>query len=330
MPVARQYNSGSVIYFEKEKADKVFVLKEGKVILRYISIEENFAEKTETITPGQFFGVKSAIANFPREETATAVVNCNVLILTVAEFEQLASKNIPVLMKMLKVFSNQLRNVHKHVRRYLTSDMTERKDIELFKIGDFYLRNKRFDEAVYVYTKYVEYYPDGEFAQECKEKIMNAKKGITMGLGNANPTVAEVKKNINATSEDNITKSYYEAVSLFSQNKFKESISLLSNILKTAPDDKNKEFIEKSHFQLGKCYLKMEDIENAKDKFTYFIKNFSSNSLIKEAMFNLGTVYEKLGETEQALTFYNKVLSIGTDDSITSKAKNKISDLERS
>lgn len=330
MPTSRQYSAGSVIYFEKEKSDKVFILKEGRVILRYISIEENFSEKTETINPGQFFGVKSAIANFPREETATAISNCVILILTVPEFEQLAAKNIDVLMKMLRVFSNQLRNVHKHVRRYLTDEISEQRDIELMKIGDFYLKNKRFDHAVYVYSRYLELYPDSENSGEVRDKLMNAQKGMTMGLSNPNQTVAEIKKaNAESSGGNDITKTYYEAVSLFSQNKFNESVQLLSSTLKSAQSADNKEFIEKCHFQLGKCYLKMGDFANSKDKFSFFMKNFPTSTMLKEAVFNLAAAHEGSGEKDQAKSLYSRVMTMGNEDQLSAKAKIKFDELER-
>ncbi len=330
MPIARTYKAGSVIYFEKEKSDKVFILKEGKVILRFISIEENFIEKTETINAGQFFGVKSAVGSFPREETATAASNCKILVLSVQEFEQLASKNMTILMKMLRVFSNQLRNVHSYVRRYLTQDVIEQRDVELFKIGDFYMKNKRMDQAAYVYSKYLEYYPDGELAEEAKLRYANAKKGMTMGLNNPNPVAAEKqrKSGTSATTNDP-TKVYYEAVSMFSQNKFKEASASLSKIVNQGENEKNREFYRKSFFQLGKCYLKMQDYDNAIDKFSKFVKNYPDDSLTKESIYNLGVCYKSQGELDKAKGFFEKVIAMGNEDKITSKAQNELDEIDR-
>ncbi len=331
MPIARTYKAGSVIYFEKEKSDKVFILKEGKVILRYTSIEENFAEKTDTINPGQFFGVKSAVGSFPREETATAAANCKILILSVQEFEQLAAKNMNILMKMLRVFSNQLRNVHSYVRKYLTHDVIEQRDVELFKIGDFYMKNKRFDQAGYIYSKYLEYYPDGELADEAKLRFANAKKGMTMGINNPNRIAAEQKNRTgsSATTSDP-TKAYYEAVSMFSKNKFREAANLLSDIVNKGDKGSNNEFYRKSFFQLGKCYLKMNEYDNAIDKFSNFIKKYPDDSAAKEAVFNIGLSYKNIGETEKAKGFFNKVMSMGTEDKINLKAQSALEEIDRS
>jgi TolA-binding protein len=334
MPVARKYNPGSVIYFEKEMSDKVYIIKSGKVVLRYKSIENNYEERAETLKPGEFFGVKSALGSFPREETATAVASTDVLVLSLSEFENLAAKNLKVLMKLLQVFSNQLRVIHKQVRNYITNDDSGKADVELYKIGDFYLKNKKFDQAVYVLLKYIELYPEGEFASEAREKAKQAQKGIAISAtksqitsGNS-PSASIKKQEPSGESASDITKRYYEAVSLFSQNKFEDSVVILSDIIRGGKTEKNSEFFEKSHFQLGKCYLKMDDWDNAIDKFSSYIKSYPSSNLVKEAVFNLGLAHEGLGEVEKALDFYNKVKEMQPEDQLNKKAGMKIDTLE--
>ncbi len=85
-PRVKNFNAGSIIYFEHDKADCVFLLKEGKVNLVYDDITTK--EKIiDSIAPGEFFGVKSGLIKYPREETAQVVTTSVILEFPAAEFE---------------------------------------------------------------------------------------------------------------------------------------------------------------------------------------------------------------------------------------------------
>jgi cAMP-binding proteins - catabolite gene activator and regulatory subunit of cAMP-dependent protein kinases len=112
MPKPAQYRSGSLIYFKGDPAEKIYILQSGKVSLVYQDIETG-ADVRDSVQPGEFFGVKSALGRYAREENAVALSDTSVMIFTVPEFEAVAMANTRIIMKMLKVFSNQMRRVHK-------------------------------------------------------------------------------------------------------------------------------------------------------------------------------------------------------------------------
>ena len=112
MPKAMQYTKGSIIYFEGDHDERIFIMQSGSVLLTSTDIESG-QPVSEQVKNGEFFGVKSALGHFAREETATCLVPTVAVALTVQEFEILFSNNKPLIMKMLRVFSNQLRNIHK-------------------------------------------------------------------------------------------------------------------------------------------------------------------------------------------------------------------------
>ena len=118
MPKSMQYSRGSVIYFEGDKDERIFILQRGTVILSSIDVETG-KESAESVREGEFFGVKSALGHFPREETVRVVTDTQAISMTVLEFEQLFSSNKAVIMKMLRVFSNQLRSIHRKIESIL-------------------------------------------------------------------------------------------------------------------------------------------------------------------------------------------------------------------
>src|SRR5215471_3738945 len=139
MPKPLQYGSGSLIYFQGDPAERIFILQNGKVSLVYQDIETG-ADVKDFVQPGEFFGVKSALGRYSREENAIALSDTTVMVFTVPEFEAVAMANSRIIMKMLKVFSNQMRRVHRQVSKLMSKEEVEPAD-GLFNVGEYYLKN---------------------------------------------------------------------------------------------------------------------------------------------------------------------------------------------
>ena len=92
MPKTVQYNKGSIIYFENDNDERIFILQKGVVILSSIDIETG-GTNTVQLATGEFFGAKSALGHFPREETATVLQDAIVISMTVQEFERIFTNN---------------------------------------------------------------------------------------------------------------------------------------------------------------------------------------------------------------------------------------------
>lgn len=112
MPKATVYNKGSIIYFDGEKDERIFILQRGTIMLTSIDIETKRSSAV-LLKEGEFFGIKSALGKCPREETVTVVEQATCIVLTVPEFERFFSTNKPLIMKMLRIFSKELKMVHK-------------------------------------------------------------------------------------------------------------------------------------------------------------------------------------------------------------------------
>jgi len=166
----RNYKTGSVIYFQGDIGDNIYVLKSGVVSLMYPSIETG-EEVRENIRNGEFFGVKSALAKRPREETAVVLKDAQALVLTNDEFEFLLTKNVKIITNFLRVFSNQLRKVGKLVHSFLDHEEVGDNQAELFKIGEYYLKKHNYKQAQYVYNTYLKHYPSGTFVPQAKERL---------------------------------------------------------------------------------------------------------------------------------------------------------------
>ncbi len=328
MPITREYKAGAVIYFEGDKSDDVYVLKEGKVSLRYRGIETN-QYVNERLRIGEFFGVKSAIGRYKREETAQVDADASVLILTVKEFDELSLKNIGLVLKMLKIFSTQLRKVGKQAAELLaTSELTVLSSEGLFQVGDYYLKNKRFDHALYAFHKYLEQYPDADLVHQAKDRIDLAQKGVSTGfqspLDDSFIDDGQELKMEPEQDDEELEQLYEEAVDLLDEQNYKDALTKLIKV-----SNSNNAISEKAKFQVARCYYELEDSQKAIEAFTSFVKEHPGTELLKSAIFYIGKSYHSQGDDDKAVGFYTKVLNMPSeDDSLSDEAKELIEEIK--
>ncbi|MCL2138889.1 MAG: Crp/Fnr family transcriptional regulator [Treponema sp.] len=172
MPKPLQYNAGSLIYRMGEDSEKVFILQKGKVSLVYADIETG-NDIREQVLAGEFFGVKSAFGRYPREENAIATSDSTIIVFTIPEFEALALSNSRIVLKMLKVFSSQLRRVHNQISKVLETESV-RPDEGLFALGEKFMKLRRFEHAKYAFNRYLSCYPTGRRADQAQKNLNQA------------------------------------------------------------------------------------------------------------------------------------------------------------
>ena len=169
MPKKHNYTAGSVIFCKGEEANRVFILQSGRVNLTYTDLETK-ADMHDLVQQGEFFGLRSVIGRFPYEENAIALTDSVVMALTLQEFESLAMTNARITLKMLKVFSSQLRRIHAQFSK-LSGKGTASPEEELFNMGDRCFKLKRTDHAKYIFSRYLAYYPTGAKASLAAKRL---------------------------------------------------------------------------------------------------------------------------------------------------------------
>lgn len=173
MPRVMQYAKGSIVYFSGDKDDRVFILQSGIVILTTLDIETN-QPVTEQVKNGEFFGVKSALGHFPREETATVLTDSVAVVLTIPEFENIVGKNKQVLMKMMRVFSNQLRQSHRKTESIL-NDVTEEQQTGMYTVAKSFFDDEHYVSCADVCIRFLKLYPNSLRKEEVAKMYNNAK-----------------------------------------------------------------------------------------------------------------------------------------------------------
>ena len=158
MPKVVQYTKGSIIYFAGDIDDRIYILQKGLVILTSNDIETG-SPVTEQVKNGEFFGVKSSMGHFPREETATALQDSVVVTMTLHEFEVIFSSNKDVILKMLRVFSGQLRQIHKKTESMLKNKLETNQADGMFSVAKSFYKDEQYRACCDVCIKYLTNYP---------------------------------------------------------------------------------------------------------------------------------------------------------------------------
>jgi len=333
MPKPAQFRSGSLIYFKGDPADKIYILQSGKVSLVYQDIETGVDVK-DPVQPGEFFGVKSALGRYTREENAIALADTNVMIFTVPEFEAVAMANSRIIMKMLKVFSNQMRRVHKQVSKVMAKE--EQPPAEgLFNIGEYYLKNKRFSHAKHVFSRYLTFYPSDKYSQQAAKNLEIAENalarygdgkgpGVSFSASALSETAAPAPVQASQKDIEKANKIYYDAVALVSQAKYQEAFLAFKSIV----DKKiNAEWTAKASFEIGRCLFLMNKYEESIKFYTNMLTQFPKHSELIETMYIMGQCNEKLGRKDQAAAFYKKIISTGGDNTVIENVKRALNAL---
>jgi TolA-binding protein len=349
MPKPLQYRSGSLIYFQGDAADKVFILQKGTVSLVYQDIETG-QDVHDTVQPGEFFGVKSALGRYPREENAVALQDTAIMAFTVPEFETLAMANTRIIMKMLKVFSNQMRRIHKQVSNLMEEEELN-PDVGLYNVGEYYLKNKRFSQAKYVFGRYLTYYPSGRNAIQAAKYLELAETSLnrygdgkgpgvnTAGSAPAQSPAAfsrprDQRDEFNVRQDaapapalSNTAKAYYDAVSFISQEKYQQAYLAFKKIVDA---DEDAEYAAKSTYEIGRCLYLLNKYDDCIKYYTMMITKYPKHPDLRDAIFFIGQSYERNGRKDQAAAFYKKILSMSPDDDdgTTIKAKRALKALE--
>ena len=322
MPKPLQYRSGSLIYFQGDPADKIYILQTGKISLVYQDIETGVDVKV-SVQPGEFFGVKSALGRYPREENAVALSDTTVMIFTVAEFEAVAMANTRIIMKMLKVFSNQMRRVHKQVSKVMAKEEQPPAD-GLYNVGEFYLKNKRFSHAKHVFSRYLTFYPTEKNALQASKNLEIAESALSRygdgkGPGVSFGNTAFAADNSAQADSGNMEKIYYDALNLLTQGKYQEAFMSFKQVVDA---NTNPEMSAKSSFEIGRCMFLTKKYEDSIKYYTNMLTKYPKHPDLKEAVFIMGQCNEKLGKKDQAAAFYKKIISMGgEDDGTIDKAK---------
>jgi CRP-like cAMP-binding protein len=308
MPIAVQYKTNSVIYFAGDVDDRVFLLQKGRIALTSTDIETG-KQVTEYIREGEFFGVKSALGHFPREESVMVLTDALVLAFATVEFEAFAQSNTRIIMKMLKVFSNQLRHIHRQTESMLHSEEQTNPDDGMFSVANCFFTSQQYKPASEVAIRYLKQFPSGKHVMEMKQIAQNTLKsengfgdhpssGGDFGQGSPRRAGGPVGNdpNLALTLADGLA----------GQGKWDEAYKQYHSIIEAGDSP----VLGKAYVGAGRSLYEQQEYVRSLQLLTGFISKDPKSIHMGEILMYMGLNYEKMEQTDKAKAFYSKALSM--------------------
>ncbi len=322
MPKSVRYTADSVVFFHGDMDERIYILKSGRIVLRSHDIETG-QEVRDVVQTGEFFGVRSALGRYPREEDALVLTDAEVVQFSVAEFEQLVSSNTRIIIKMLKVFSNQLRRIHAKVSSMLNQQDSIDPEDGLHHSATFYFQNRQFDHASYIWKRYLELYPKGRYVDEIKKQLSRAGQSASAAaagrgsssaadLGGSSDSSGSAGGTDRSASMSDAGKVYFEGESAFANDKFDVAIAQFQQVVQQFPDDN--EYVLKAKIELGRCFFEKGDYAGTIRHYSQLIQAIPRLPQIGDVLYYIGASYGKSGDKAKAKTLLTKARASADDE----------------
>jgi CRP-like cAMP-binding protein len=317
MPKAVQYKPNSVIYFAGDVDERVFLLQKGRLALTSTDIETG-KQVTEYIREGEFFGVKSALGHFPREESVMVISDSIVLSFTTVEFESFAQSNTRIIMKMLKVFSNQLRHIHRQIESRLHSEEQTNPEDGMYSVAKCFFGSQQYQAAAEVAARYLKLYPAGKYTAEMKQIAQNTLTsphgfGEYQSQGAGAPASGapsgsfpdQMRKSTGPVGNDpNLAMTLADG--LAGQGKWDEAYKQYHSIIEAGPSP----VLGKAYVGAGRCLYEQEEFVRCAQLLSGFISVDPKSMQMGEVLMYLGMTYQKMDQKDKAKAFYTKALTM--------------------
>jgi CRP-like cAMP-binding protein len=159
------------LFIEGKRADAFYIIREGYV--QVTGAAQTLAgEDDKYLGPGDLLGVVSVLSDHSHIDSAQADSDVSLIAVRRKQFIGLIQHNSSVAMKIILEFSKRTRFLNDAIAAAINKPISTSEDTTvLYHTGEYYEKIKRRARAYYAYQKYIERFPDGEFAAQASEKM---------------------------------------------------------------------------------------------------------------------------------------------------------------
>ncbi|NPV37682.1 hypothetical protein BREVNS_1821 [Brevinematales bacterium NS] len=346
MPIEKRFRAGSVIYFDHEIGDTLYILKAGQVELTFT--EPETGEKLhKPVQIGEFFGLKSAIIGHTRGEVAEAITDAVTIEFKASEFETYVATNVELMKKLLRVFSGQLRNLGIKVNNYLGNNVIYAPNIGLFKIGEYYLNQKKYPQAIQVYQRYLKHYGNTNLAKEAEYRIQICQDALKTGfLKSYQPlekimettTVDSVTVTVQDTSQNlanahsvlgtkEAMDAFYKAKAFCDGGDYANAEKMARTFLEKDLTNVDPAMVLKGKLLLVSALFKQKKFNECAQTANEFLKEVKDPPTVKQILFVLADIYQALGQPANEKAILQKIVMLPPIDDFSRQAKKRMEGL---
>jgi CRP-like cAMP-binding protein len=128
-------------------------------------------KERETLGPGDFFGVISSLSAHSHIESVQALSDVSVVSVQKNQYSEFIRNNSPVSMKIILQFSKQMRYLDEALAIRTLKQKSNDDVSHLFDVAEYYLKQKQFNQAYFVFNQYLKHCPEGEKRSQAKDRM---------------------------------------------------------------------------------------------------------------------------------------------------------------
>lgn len=161
-----------IIVEGKKEAESFYIVRQGKVRLS-VEMPIPGEESNQSLGPGDFFGVVSAMSAHPHIETAQTLTPASVIAVGRDQFGAMIQKSPPVAMKIIRYFSMKLRSIDRAITKLSFHNISEENPELMYKVGEYYHSKNEMKHSAYAFQRYLQHFPAGKNAAQAKMMLQS-------------------------------------------------------------------------------------------------------------------------------------------------------------
>jgi len=110
----QKFTAGEVLFSEGEHGTHAYILKAGNVKITK-KIKDDTPRTLVTVGPGSIIGEMALVDDAPRAGSAVALEEGEAMVITQEEFQKRLAKSDPVVVLLLKIYTDRLRQQAENV-----------------------------------------------------------------------------------------------------------------------------------------------------------------------------------------------------------------------
>ena len=224
---------------------------------------------------------------------------------------------------MLKVFSRQLRNIHRQLESLMDSKQQTNNEDGLFTVATAFYKSQHYQAAAQVAARYRALYPAGKHlaaispiiansAQMAGRSFGEARQPGSMDGASSGPLTASAS--IPATgpiqqtqpNDASVDLTFQLAEDLVKQEKWADAYKQYHTIIEMKQGTK----LEPAYLGAARCLYKQAEYVRCIQLGTSFITQFPKSLKLAEILMFLGMCYQGMDRPDKALPFYDKALTM--------------------
>ncbi len=169
-----EFKKGSYILVDGSyNNDKFYIIQSGKVnVFNTLDPGKN---SVKILSTGDFLGVIPCMSCHEQIENAIAVEDTKTIAVTRAQYPELIESNVPIAMKVIRTFSNRMREMNEQLTRLALNNVSSGSPEQIFKSAEYYDKNGLYDIASYAYYCYIKECPEGLEREKAQNRFIELK-----------------------------------------------------------------------------------------------------------------------------------------------------------